>query len=377
MTRTIGSPIAAAPTTAAPITAAWIVAVIALSGGSAAEPDSGVPLDSFDAFRASSGDWLPSRLVEDEKLWRQVAPSVWWLLRPHADSLRSRSGRQQAEIAAAATEFILRKRSDAAGREVIAPGRPIVALLDPDHGLDRRQITALASAYGTTAEVFKLEAKGGSLDEIASAWLRGVGELILSGRPGTVVVVGHGLPTEIQSYHIPVGRLAATLADAAEQASAAGTPPGEVVLVFDDCFSADFCINLAKELDARSRDDHRIPLPVMIAGANRDQYGHVDIGEKFVTHFWDVVIELYFVRTPRPRAISLGDFLGPVDNYMYGFGRVPLVENGKIAGYRLVNPELVQDPVSFVPLDDHELEKLRMLLGLPQTTRILPLLDAG
>jgi hypothetical protein len=368
MTRSIRSPIACA---------AWIAVATALSAGFAAEPDSGVPLDSFDAFRASSGDWLPPRLGRDEKLWRQVAPSVWWLLRPHADALRSRSGRQQAEIAAAAAEFILRQRARFAEREVIAPGRPIVALLDPDRGLDRRQITALASAYGTTAEVFKLDRGGGSLDDVASAWLRGVGDLILHGRSGTVVVVGHGLPTEIQSYHIPVGRLAAILADAATQAAAAGTPPGEVVLVFDDCFSADFCINLAKELDARSGDDHRLALPVMIAGANRDQYGHVDIGEKFVTHFWDVVIELYFIRSPRPRAISLGDFFGPVDNYMYGFGRAPVVENGKIAGYRLVNPELVQDPVCFVPLDDAELEDLRMLLGLPRPARLLPLLDAG
>jgi len=361
---------------------ACITAAVAAFGcvhASAAEPSQGVVLESFEGFAASSHDWLPGRLARDAKLWRQVAPSVWWLLRPHADTLRTKSVRLQSETATAAADFVVRIRTRFSGREVIAPGRPIVALLDPDRGLDRRQITALATAYGATAEVFKRDGQEESLESVASAWLDSVSGLVGEGRPGTVLVVGHGLPREIQSYHVPVDRLAATLEDAAAKAGREGRSPGEVVLIFDDCFSADFCLNLAGCLEtlARARGVRHAAMPVMIAGANRNQFGHVDVGEKFVTHFWDVVIELYYVRTPRPRAITLGDFLGPIDNAMYGFGRAPIVEGGRVTGYRMVNAELVQDPVCFVPLEAEEIGALRQILGLSDAVSLLPILDAG
>lgn len=358
---------------------AWMIGIIPVLHVSGDEPDSCLGLESLDRFAASAQEWLPERLLGEPKLWRQVAPSVWWLLRPHADALESQPRQHQHAMAAAAADFVLRKRSDVAAIRVIAADRPIVALLDPDRGLDRRQITTLATAYGTSADVYKLDSADTSLQDVGEAWLRGVGALIRTGRSPTVVVVGHGLPTEIQSYHIPVARLAATLFEASRDAQQAGRQPGQPILIFDDCFSADFCLNLANCLDgqARSDDADRQPLPVMIAGANRDQYGHVDVGEKFVTHFWDVVIELYFVRTPRPTSITLGDFFGPVDNFMYGFGRAPIVEGGKVTGYRVVDATLIQDPVCFVPLDTTDLTTLRRVLGLGETAPVLPLLDAG
>lgn len=358
----------------------WAASLVWACGAAfsrAAKAEPAVALDSLESFTASAQAWLPERLAHDAKLWRQIAPSVWWLLRPHAEVLRSRSDRELTEMAASAAAFVIRKREEVAMLEVIAPGRPIVALLDPDRGLDRRQITTLASAYGTNAEVFKLERPGDSLESVASAWLESVAKAVDGG--GTVVVVGHGLPREIQSYHVTVRRLADTIADASRKSTTAGGSPGNLVLVFDDCFSADFCLNLASCLVERSSGEGSRPIrmPVMIAGANRDQYGHVDVGEKFVTHFWEVVIELYFIRTPRPRAITLGDFLGPIDNAMYGFGRTPIVEGGRVTGYRLVDARLVQDPVCFVPLDERDVEHLRRILGLPDAATLLPILDAG
>ena len=78
-----------------------------------------------------------------------------------------------------------------------------------------------------------------------------------------------------------------------------------------------------------------------------------------------------------PPAITLADFFGPVDWMMYGYGRAPIVAEGKVAGYRLVNPDLVQDPVVFVSLDDDELAELRTILALPADAPLPRLFDIG
>jgi hypothetical protein len=53
------------------------------------------------------------------------------------------------------------------------------------------------------------------------------------------------------------------------------------------------------------------------------------------------------------------------------------VEDGRVAGYRLVDPELVQDPVVFVPLDEADLVKLREILELPADAPLPCWLDVG
>ena len=75
--------------------------------------------------------------------------------------------------------------------------------------------------------------------------------------------------------------------------------------------------------------------------------------------------------------MTLGDFFEKVDNMMYGYGRTPIVEDGRVSGYRLVDPELVQDPVVFVPLGDDDLTKLREILGLPADAPLPRWLDVG
>jgi hypothetical protein len=62
---------------------------------------------------------------------------------------------------------------------------------------------------------------------------------------------------------------------------------------------------------------------------------------------------------------------------MYGYGRTPVVEDGKVTGYRLVNADLVQDPVVFVSLDDDELAELRAILALPADVPLPRLFDIG
>ena len=62
---------------------------------------------------------------------------------------------------------------------------------------------------------------------------------------------------------------------------------------------------------------------------------------------------------------------------MYGYGRAPIVAEGKVTGHRLVNPDLVQDPVVFVSLDDDELAELRTILALPADAPLPRLFDIG
>jgi hypothetical protein len=62
---------------------------------------------------------------------------------------------------------------------------------------------------------------------------------------------------------------------------------------------------------------------------------------------------------------------------MYGYGRVPVVEDGRVAGYRTVDPDAVQDPVVFVSLTDDDLATLRRLLGLPADAALPRLFDIG
>ncbi|MFM7076219.1 MAG: hypothetical protein ACKO3G_09155, partial [Planctomycetaceae bacterium] len=140
-----------------------------------------------------------------------------------------------------------------------------------------------------------------------------------------------------------------------------------------------FLTNLgtAIEVRCRDRDLQLASLPAMIAGTNRDRVGHADFGEKFVPHFWKDVIELYYVRRPLPDSVALVDFFDSVDAMMYGYGRAPMLEGGRVTGYRLVNPDLVQDPVVFVSLDDDDLAELRRILGLPADAPLPRLFDIG
>ena len=62
---------------------------------------------------------------------------------------------------------------------------------------------------------------------------------------------------------------------------------------------------------------------------------------------------------------------------MYGYGRAPIFDGATVTGWRLVDPALVQDPVTFVPLDDAARAELRTILGLPADSPIESWLDVG
>jgi hypothetical protein len=345
---------------------------------SAAEPAFPATLD---IFAQDCSPLVAARLDATPKHYRQIEPSLFHLAKAHAGRITALPDDQQTDLLANLARFIDKKRTTAGDVAVIARGRPLVGLLDPDRGLDPKELTALASAYGTTATVHKKDGAGETIESVAADFLAAVGATAAAAAPATIVVLGHGLPTQIQSYAIPCEQLADALLDGAAH-HATGDEAldlSHLVLVFDDCYSADFSLNLAAALERGCHERGRTlaSLPFMIAGTNRDCVGHADFGEKFVPHFWRDVIELFYVRRPRPRQVTLRDFFEKVDNMMYGYGRATAVARDGTVSYRLVDPALCQDPVVFVPLDDSDLASLREILGLPADAPLPRILDIG
>lgn len=333
----------------------------------------------FASFQEHDSPAIAQALPLSPKQYRQIEPSLYHLTEQHAEALAGLPVDQRQDRLLKLATFIEAKRKAVAATQVIGPGQTLIGLLDPDHGLDPREISALAQAYRCTATIFKKTEPTQTVAEVGDAFLAAVAAAAHPGSgPTTVIVLGHGLPEEIQSYHIPVTRLAKTLV-AAAAATDSDVDLGQLTIICDDCYSADFMINLGRQI-TQSCNERSLALkrlPILIAGTNRDCVGHADVGLKFVPHFWRNVIELFYIRKPRPEAITLGDFLEKVDNMMYGYGRRPIIQGSRVVGYQLLDPKMVQDPVVFVPLNETEQATLRTLLGIGETTPCDSFLDIG
>lgn len=366
---------------------ACLVAVASASQAAAeipAESVSGIPTGLPDFQRGLSPAILAIRPC-DAKHWRQIEPALHHLALQHADRLAALPAAERTKTLARLAGFIDTLRAKTGGTPVLAPGRAIVGLLDPATGLGPGEITAITEAYGGSATIHKKDEAGETIAGVGDAFLAAVRTAAGGEAPATVIVLGHGLPTEIQSYGIRFERVADALLEGGvgRGRGRAGNGDmldlGDLVLVCDDCFSADFLINLLGCLESRCRERSLAlrSLPVCIAGTNRNCYGHADVGEKFVPHFWRDVIELYLIRRPHPKAVTLRHFFDNVDNMMYGYGRTPIIDGTTVSGWRLVDPELVQDPVVFVPLDAAETTELREILGLDADAPLARWLDVG
>ena len=331
---------------------------------------------AFDAFQRDVSPLVAARLEIAPKRYRQLEPALHHLAEQNAASLAVLPDNERIDAVVSLAEFILEKREKAAGTAVIGKGRAMIGLLDPTRGLDPKEITAIAASYGCTSTIFKQDPASQTIRQLADAFLADVTAAAASDDPTTIVVLGHGSPEEIQSYSIPFARLAAALVDARPQRP---VDLGHLVLICDDCYSADFLINLGRAIEAACREQGRelVSLPYCIAGTNRNCVGHADSGEKFVPHFWKDVIELFYVRRPHPETVTLGDFFEKVDNMMYGYGRAPHVDKSGAVTYTLIDAAQCQDPVVFVPLDGDDLARLRKILGLPADAPLSRLLDIG
>ena len=355
---------------------AWLIAaaglLIAASHSVAEEPPPGLAAEESARVRAL--------LDTTDRHYRQIEPSLARLLANHGGQFAGLDATERATRLARLATFIDRIRDGRANDVVIGPRRRVIGLLDPDPRLDPREITALSEAYGADAVVLKA-AGDDTIATVADRFLDAVEAAAAGQQPTTIVVLGHGLPEEIQSYAIPVDRLARNLiAGTARWVNESNTADlGHLVVICDDCFSADFLTNLghAIERHATAGGGSIVALPTCIAGTSYGRVGRADVATKFVPHFWKDVIELYYIRRPWPDAVTLADFFEKVDNMMYGYGRTPLVEEGRVVGYRTVDADAIQDPVVFVSLTAAELAELRSLLGLPADAPLPRLLDIG
>jgi hypothetical protein len=372
---------------------AWMVLVLACTAMAADVPPAVPPAiapavaPDFAEFQRTVTPLIrAARPRIEDKHWRQIEPAVFALARAHTDRLARLDDADRTATLAALTDFVDRQRSAAASRPVLAAGRRVIGLLDPARGLDPQEITTIATAYRARPTVFKQDpATGQTRADVAATFLDAVRTAAASRTPTTVIVLGHGLPTEIQSYSIPVSTLAAALLpEPPTDLPSTDAPPHPVdldqfVLICDDCFSADFLVNLLDGLERTCHDRGLVlaSLPTCVAGTGHGRYGHAAVGEKFVPHFWKDVIELFYVRLPRPETVTLSGFFDSVDSMMYGYGRVPVFAGGRIVDWRLVDPDLVQDPVVFVPLGEDDVAELRHILDLPGDVPLPRWLDAG
>ena len=344
-------------------------------------PSTKLSAEEFTKFQQADSPAVSKALGVTPKHYRQLEPSLYYLSQRYSDSLSGLSSAQRHARLVALAQFIDMKRTAVADAPVIGPGCNLIGLLDPDHGLDPKEISSLAAAYDCTSTIFKKTSPSETLEEVGDTFLQSVAAAVESQNiPTTIIVLGHGLPKEIQSYHIPVDRLAKTLLTAAAHTNdSSSIDLSHLTIICDDCYSADFMINLATTIidSCRAQSLHLKQLPTLIAGTNRDCVGHADVGQKFVPHFWRDVIELFYIRRPRPTKITLGDFFEKVDNMMFGYGRRPIIQGSRVIGYRLIDPEMVQDPVVFVPLSNADLDALRKALGLQKEATCDPFLDIG
>jgi hypothetical protein len=366
------------------ITAACLLAAAAHACPAAA-PAAAIPSD-IAAFQRDLSPRVAAAAGLPAKTWVQIEPAVYALALRHAAALAPLDDDARVQTLAALAGFIDRRRAAAAAIPVFAPGRAVIGLLDPDRGLDPKAITAIAADYGGRSTVFKRTGTDETIAGVADTFLTAVRDAAAGPTPATIVVLGHGLPTEIQSYSIRFERLADALLDGAARRPPADVAPGrqpidlsQVVLICDDCFSADFLVNLLTAIERRCADRDRplAALPACVAGTNHGRVGFADVTEKFVPHFWRDVIELYVVRRPRPDTVVLKDIFENVDHMMYGYGRAPIFDKGAVTGWRLVDPTLVQDPVTFVPLDEQGRAELRAILRLPADAPLDSWLDVG
>ncbi|NBW86092.1 MAG: hypothetical protein EBR23_04485 [Planctomycetia bacterium] len=177
--------------------APFVVALLAVCQPCTGADPSGVSIPTdFATFQKDVAPLVLDKRPVDAKHWRQIEPALHHLAVQHADRLAAMTPADRLAALAALADFIDRMRTAAAGTPVLAPGRTVIGLLDPDRGLEPREITAIAGAYGGTTTIFKKDEDGETLDTVADAFLAAVGAAAADQEPLTVVVLGHGLPTD-------------------------------------------------------------------------------------------------------------------------------------------------------------------------------------
>jgi hypothetical protein len=140
------------------------------------------------------------------------------------------------------------------------------------------------------------------------------------------------------------------------------------------CFAADFSWNLLAKLNQGAKEAGiEVVLPnsmVASCARNRKSFGAV---------FWEALGE-YRVRVSEVAkpALDLGTVLDFVDRNLYSFGRQPTFDaQNRVIGWKVVDPDRLQDPTVMVPLQDTDMEELRQILQLTPDRSMPSLVEIG
>jgi len=114
-----------------------------------------LPAQDFTTFQQTDSPAVSKALGVTPKSYRQLEPSLYYLSQRYASSLKDVSSQERHTRLVALAQFIDSKRNAVTDNPVIGPGCNLIGLLDPNHGLDPKEILSLAKAYGCTSIIFK------------------------------------------------------------------------------------------------------------------------------------------------------------------------------------------------------------------------------
>jgi hypothetical protein len=373
----------------------WAVtAIVGLSAGlresQAVEevtPQAGVSLASLNEFERTAAEAYQTRGRTMPDDWYRFLPAMHHLLLQHREHFGSLAPRDQAATIVRLGDYLIERRREIAAAPLLCPGRKVLMLFGGEDLFESRCAKA-ATAFGADLEFLRPQASGratepyehgGTPVEVKTTFLNRVTEIARSGQPATIVVWCHGEPESFQvseGVNVSVGELAdALLAAATRQGHKQKLDLSKLDGMFLCCFSADFSWNLlAKLVQNAKQTGTEIVLPnsmVASCARNRKAYGIV---------FWRAIAE-YHIRTGGAAgspALDVGAILGFVDRNLYGYGRQPTFDaQNHVVGWKVIDPDRLQDPTVIVPLHDADRATLRQILRLPPQSNLPPFMEVG
>ena len=96
--------------------------------------------DGLATFARADSPRVQQQLEATAKHYRQIEPSLYHLSVQYADRLAALSASDRLDRLVSLARFIDQIRDSRAEQAVIGPGRAMIGLLDPDRGLDRKEI---------------------------------------------------------------------------------------------------------------------------------------------------------------------------------------------------------------------------------------------
>ena len=144
-------------------------------------PATTLPAQDFTTFQRTDSPAVRKALGVTPKHYRQLEPSLYYLSQRYAEKPERRLSLQERHTRLVAlAQFIDSKRSAVTDNPVIGPGCNLIGLLDPDHGLDPKEILSLAKAYGCTSIIFKKTEPSETLETVGDKFLQSVAEAVQS-----------------------------------------------------------------------------------------------------------------------------------------------------------------------------------------------------